>query len=213
MGSFHGLSSGGVGGGRWKARKKKMRKLTAARAARQTAFFWRRRSLASSVRLPPAISSRSKKERERRRCRVRGAGRGRRGGECEEEEGGFGLLVWHGAAQVGCSLSPFLGRKRKMGRILGRVGVSIGFQKGRSECEFLKAEHCLLLTFNRRPNNGLVNKKCSTLQKFDVRERSGRNSPSWKPFGQATPPANPHRTTRCRQSGASPVDGSVCLGR
>lgn len=34
-----------------------------------------------------------------------------------------------------------------------------------NECKFMKVGHLQLLTFNRRPNNGLVNRRCSTLQR------------------------------------------------
>lgn len=34
-----------------------------------------------------------------------------------------------------------------------------------NECKFPKVGYLLLLTLNRRPNNGLVNRRCSTLQR------------------------------------------------
>lgn len=162
MDKFHGLSSGG---GKWKMGKD-VGKLTAARAARRTAFFWRWRSRASSARLPPDISRRKKKKRGkrlRRRGRVRGGG----GGECEEKVGGeCGLLVWCGAARVACSLDPVLEKKEGDWKN-PRLGWSLNRFPGGSmnECKFLKVGHLLLLTLNRRPNNGLVNRRCSTLQR------------------------------------------------
>lgn len=62
-----------------------------------------------------------------------------------------------------------------------------------NECKFLKVGHLLLLTLNRRPNNGLV--KVLHFAEVTIVEGAA-DSPArgpwrWGALGQATPPAKP----------------------